>query len=463
MKDRVISLDTGSTWTKGALWSLDGGKPELKSYFRTPTTTANLADGALSVASHLCSVSREDYIKNHTGIPVFWTSSAKGGLAIAVVGLVPDLSVELGRLAAWGSGGRITKVWPWVLTNQHMDEIIASKPDIILLTGGTDGGHEKNVIHNARIIGESTYDASVIYAGNSYIASEVEKLLETKRCTVVPNLMPDLGTINEVPCQLAIRQEFLDNIVEGRGLLQLVDVFGRKPLPTPSAMLNLVTTINEKCPDFGDFTLIDMGGATTDVYSICPAQSDDSVILRGITEPLIKRSVEGDLGMRVSARSLWEVIVKSMKSATGLPSLEQLKEWTEHVLENTELLPVTHTEGDLDRILAVSALWHSVARHSGRIEQVWTSNGKVGVQRGKDLRKIAKVVLTGGWLARFSNKNFWSQAREIFGCFENDKEILIPEKPDVFTDAEYLWPLFAPLVGEIPMVEQAALKALIKR
>lgn len=459
--ESVISLDTGSTWTKGVLWSFDTGLPVVKKHFRTPTTTENLAHGALSVVSHLSNAtSAEDYLKNKVDIPVFWTSSAKGGLAIAVVGLVPDLSVELGKLAAWGSGGRITKVWPWVLTSQHMNEITASKPDIILLTGGTDGGHEKNVLHNARIIGESDCDASVIYAGNSYIASEVEKLLREKRCTVVPNLMPDLGSINEIPCQLAIRKEFLDNIVEGRGLSQLVEIFRRKPLPTPSAVLNLVTSIREKCPQFGDFALVDMGGATTDVYSVCQAHSDDSAILRGITEPLIKRSVEGDLGMRVSARSLLEVILKSMTHSSRLPSFEHLKLWSENVSANTELLPLTKEENDFDTFMAVSALWHSIARHSGRIEQVWTSNGKVSVQRGKDLRRIKKLVLTGGWLARFSDSNFWSRAIDLYGIFEGDKEILIPGAPDVLTDSEYLWPLIASLVGEVPDIEQYAVNSL---
>lgn len=49
--------------------------------------------------------------------------------------------------------------------------------------------------------------------------------------------------------------------------------------------------------------LFDMGGATTDVYSAHREAPQAGTMLRGLPEPEIKRSVEGDLGMRVSAQS----------------------------------------------------------------------------------------------------------------------------------------------------------------
>lgn len=47
--------------------------------------------------------------------------------------------------------------------------------------------------------------------------------------------------------------------------------------------------------------LIDMGGATTDVYSASANTLSPDTVLHGVPEPFVKRTVEGDLGMRVSA------------------------------------------------------------------------------------------------------------------------------------------------------------------
>lgn len=460
MTSHVISLDIGSTWTKGALWSVTEGFPTLQEVARTPTTIKDLGIGVFEIVTALSGTEDiEDFRRQGDHWPVYYSSSAKGGLSIAVVGLVPQLSAHVGRLAAWSSGGRITHLWSWTLTEAQVKQIEDSQPDIILLTGGTDGGHEKSILHNARVIGASQCQAKVIYAGNQTIASEVERLLQSKRCLVVPNLMPDLETTNALPCQQAIRKEYLDTIVEGRGLSQLVEVFGRPPLLTPAAMLSLVTAIDAEVDAFKGFVLVDMGGATTDVYSTdTDTNNSTDTIRRGIIEPRIKRSVEGDLGLRVSALALLDVIEQTADATVD--ELDELRPWCAQVHVTPSLLPSDPISQALDRTLAVCGLWHSVARHAGRIERIWTSNGRVPVQRGKDLSSVSRLVLTGGWMAAHADADLWQTALATHSLFDGEKEIRVPHAPKLYIDQPYLWPLYAPLVPEYPLAARAAVESL---
>ncbi|MBU1239073.1 glutamate mutase L [Myxococcota bacterium] len=466
MPSAVISLDIGSTWTKGALFRLPGGVPDLAGAARTPTTLHDLGEGALRVVHELVEKSPgEPQEGTKVPFPVHYTSSAKGGLCVAVVGLVPSLSVHLGRLAVWSSGGRITRVLPFALTEAHMGELVASSPDMVLLTGGTDGGHEKNILHNARMLGESPLECAIIYAGNNHIATAVSALLGKKRHVVVPNLMPDLGTTNEGPTRDAIREEFLGTIIQGKGLGRLVERFGRPPLPTPAAMLNLTGSIAQHHPRWENFMLVDMGGATTDVYSTSQALTDPAAVLRGITEPRIKRSVEGDMGMRVSARSLYENLEKELSLGNlkleAIPvDLGELRAWCDRVAADTALLPRDDASAALDSFLAASCLWTAVARHSGRLERVWTTSGRIPVQHGKDLRQVPRMVLTGGWPAALGSENLWANTTSIFPAFQGEQQLLVPENPEIFIDKTYTWPLLAALVADYPGAARTAIHSL---
>ena len=70
-------------------------------------------------------------------------------------------------------------------------------------------------------------------------------------------------------------------------------------------------------PGIGELLAVDLGGATTDVYSIAsgmPKQLD--TVYKGLPEPYAKRTVEGDIGMRYSIHGILE--------AAGLDRVAQL-------------------------------------------------------------------------------------------------------------------------------------------
>jgi uncharacterized protein (TIGR01319 family) len=452
---QLLSLDIGSTFTKGALFSLDGDTLRLEKRCAVPTTTSHLPDGVLGVLCGLLEVSSRDWDALPELPQTCFSSSAKGGLHLVVVGLVPELSVQIGKLTAWSAGARISHTFSHQLTQADLEKIELARPDMILLCGGTDGGHEATVRKNAEALATRRFDGTIVYAGNRALADDVRALFSRSRMVITDNVMPDFGRFNPEPARAVIQRTFLEQIVSGKGLESLVKRFACEPLPTPLAVFELVTRLPQAVPDWSEFVAVDMGGATTDVYSQSEAvQTTVGTILRGIHEPTVKRSVEGDLGVRVSAASLWQVLKPQVTETLGGSARETLDTWVARVSANPGLLPQTDEERESDATLAAGCLFNALQRHAGAIEPVWTPEGQVWLQTGKDLRRVPKLVLTGGFPSANADLPLFVRANS--GLFKPErserasKTSLAPQAPATFVDHSYLWPLLGNLVRDFP-------------
>ena len=225
----ILAIDIGSTWTKGTLFAPDPecGLRDLATY-HTPTTVANLADGFDACRTALDPAGEAE---------LFYSSSAKGGLRIAALGIVPELTLKMAKEAACSAGGKISKVCAYKLNENDVDEIAASQPDIILFSGGTDGGNEVYILHNLELLKRLPPAIPVIYAGNRVLQRRVAETLADREVKIVANLLPELEKPNPEPAREAIRDLFLEHIVAGRGLDRIVAATGRNPQPTPYVML----------------------------------------------------------------------------------------------------------------------------------------------------------------------------------------------------------------------------------
>ena len=164
-------------------------------------------------------------------------SSAAGGLKMISIGLVPELTAQASREASLGAGAKVWKTYSFNLTKRDMREIEAYHPDIILLTGGTDGGNQECILYNGKMLSELSYDCPIVIAGNRCAADECEEILEGRSIFVCDNVMPKLGELNIEPTQKQIREIFLKRIVQGKGLSKASDLVSGIIMPTPSAML----------------------------------------------------------------------------------------------------------------------------------------------------------------------------------------------------------------------------------
>jgi len=447
---RFVTIDIGSTWTKGALVDLDGPSPRLLARESVPTTQHDLAEGFTRVRAALERSSGG--APRAEGATVRFSSSAKGGLAIAAVGLVPDLTLSVARMAAASAGGKVTAGFSYRLASDHVAAIVASRPDIVLLCGGTDGGNESHVLHNARALAASPLDCAFLYAGNASIRDEVRRILGAKDLTVTDNLMPEVGRLDLEPARAHIRELFLARIVEGRGLAHVRAETGGDPKPTPLAVYELVEALARGIPGWDDLCLLDMGGATTDVYSCTESfAGGEGRVLRGIREPRLTRTVEGDLGMRVSAAAAAQSGREAVETLIGTPHAA-FDAWIDRVSVRPELLAATSEERAFDDALALACLSIAFARHAGTEEETWTPQGKVLVQRGKDLAAVGRVVASGGFLARLERADLvhraLAEASRLRG--PNGERPLLPARPEVLVDREHLVPLAANLAADHP-------------
>lgn len=140
----------------------------------------------------------------HGDIQLKYSSSAKGGLAVAAMGLVPSITLESAKVTAHSAGAKIAQYYAYKLNRHDIAELEASPPDILLFTGGTDGGEASYGLANARALAESTLDCAIIYAGNRDIQDEVQQLLAHKDLITVDNILPDLDHPNPHAARQAI-------------------------------------------------------------------------------------------------------------------------------------------------------------------------------------------------------------------------------------------------------------------
>ena len=203
---------------------------------------------------------------------VLASSSAAGGLRMVVIGLVPGLTVEAANTAALGAGAKVVGSWSFKLAEKAVGEIEAQRPDMILLTGGTDGGDSATILHNARLLARSALSVPIVMAGNQAVVGEVRDILTNtgKEVRCAANVMPRSGQLAVEAAREEIRKLFMEHITHAKGL---DGISGLVPviLPTPMAVLQgaLLGAQGTEAETVGaSLLVVDVGGATTDVHSI---------------------------------------------------------------------------------------------------------------------------------------------------------------------------------------------------
>lgn len=392
----VLLIDFGSTYTK--VTAVDTEAEVLLGTAAAYTTVQTDINEGLSHALEKleAQTGKLDFAARYA------CSSAAGGLRMIASGLVPELTSEAAKQASLGAGAKIVKVYSFELTEDDIEEIDRLRPDIFLLVGGTDGGNSDCIRHNAQMLAACKADFPVIIAGNRTAARACQRSLEGRQTFICENVMPKFGVLNIQPAQECIRALFLNRIIQAKGLSHASKLISGILMPTPSAMMRAMQLLAEGCEGeagIGELMALDVGGATTDVYSIVDGMpKEGGTVYKGLPEPYVKRTVEGDIGMRYSIGGIVEAAsLKKVASLAGLTP-ERAQALIDDLAEHTEKVPDSEETERLDFALACCACETAARRHAGYMEETYNMTGKVFVQTGKDLRTVRQMVVTGGSL-----------------------------------------------------------------
>jgi uncharacterized protein (TIGR01319 family) len=328
----ILATDCGSTTTKAILIEKQGNRYRLKVRGEAPTTVEAPFDdvtvGVLNAVREVEELSGKTLIgddgkikmpasNENDGVDLYLsTSSAGGGLQMTVAGVVKAMSAESAQRAALGAGAIVMDtiaVDDGRKDYQKVERIRQLRPDMILMSGGTDGGTTTHLVELAEMLVAADpkprlgigLNLPVIYAGNKDAYPAVEELLE-KRVALrhVENLRPTMERENLLPAREAIHELFLEHVMQqAPGYSKLSTWTSTGIMSTPNAVGKIMQTIASQ----RNITVlgVDIGGATTDVFSVFKNEQGEAIF---------NRTVSANLGMSYSiCNVLTEAKVENIK------------------------------------------------------------------------------------------------------------------------------------------------------
>ena len=431
---QYVCVDFGSTFTKVVVVD-DNGALSATGSSRTSIDTDVMdgMDAAVADAGvRLNGQDSEGTVDRETA--VLACSSAGGGLRIAVVGYERAITAEAGFRVGLSAGGRVCHVTSGNLTTDDLEALAAAEPDLLLLVGGTDGGNAEVLLHNARALAKGRINLPVVVAGNATVRDQVARILGRARITVTTadNVLPRIGVLDPRSARGAIREAFIAHVIGGKHLSSRVDLSTFVQAATPDAVLAGVELLADGVSSLegvGDVVVVDVGGATTDVYSVTsPDLDDDPAEREAVATMWRSRTVEGDLGVRWNALGIVQAATRE-----GLVEGHEVGELTaaaEVRRANPGYLPSSEDERLMDRTLARLAVTVALRRHAKP-----HTAGDVRYP-GKDLSKVSLVVGSGGVLRHSSH----ADAVALLRSAVNDPAggWRTPEQADSVVDTHYV-------------------------
>ncbi len=410
----ILATDCGSTTTKAILIEKRNGVFRLIVRGEAPTTVEapveDVTQGVLNAVAEVQELAGRQILtddgkaiikpfENNKGVDIYVsTSSAGGGLQMMVTGVVKTMSGESATRAALGAGAIVMDVLATNdgrLPHQKIQRIRHLRPDMILLSGGVDGGNTKQVIGLAEIIAAASpkarlgigYELPVLYAGNKEAREQIKTALGNKvALDITDNLRPSMEKENLMPTRQKIQHLFLEHVMShAPGYPHLMELTDVPIMPTPGAVGDIMQLISKK----KGITIVgaDIGGATTDVFSV----------FKGI----YNKSVSANYGMSYS--------ISNVFAEAGL---ENVMRWVPFEMDERDLrnrvknkmirpttIPSLIEELIVEQACAREALRLSFDQHRS------LAVGLKGVQQERTIGDVFDQTMTGESLVNLKDLN----------------------------------------------------------
>lgn len=371
---RYLIIDVGSTTTKALIIEPVAGEYRLTFRGESGTTVEapdeNVMVGVQRAVAEIERLSGYPLLQaegvrlSTAGCSEFLaTSSAGGGLQVLVCGLVKNVTAVSAERTALGAGAVLLDVFSTDDDRpvfKRMEALRQARPDMILLAGGVDGGQSVDfavefcdMLNGAKPQPRfgKTYRMPVIFAGNDLAAPLVADTLdEAFELSVMPNLRPSFDEENLGPARDKIHELFLSHVMEQAPGYALLKQQASAPImPTPLAVGKIMTHLADR--DQVSILGADIGGATTDVFSVIDHR--------------FNRTVSANLGMSYSAGNvLVNAGVENIRRWLPFPiDPMQLENEIASKLIHPTSVPATIRDLMIEQALAREAMRLSLIQH----------------------------------------------------------------------------------------------------
>ena len=367
----ILAVDAGSTTSKARLFGRVGDSYRYLGSGEAPTTVeAPVEDVTIGVRNAIADLERVTNhrimgdngllmpLKGDEGIDMFVsTCSAGGGLQMIVLGLIPSISAKSAEKAALGAGAIVMDVFAHDdgrTEDERINSLYLLRPDMILFTGGFEGGAVDELEYLARALSlarppprqGSGYKVPVVFAGNKDAMSLISKILGDEfSLTQVDNIRPTLEIENLGPTQKMIQNLFMEHVMaHAPGYSKLADWVSVPIMPTPMAEGRMFQVLAESS---GENVLgVGLGGATTNIYSVYDGE--------------FVRTVSANLGMSYSIYNVLNT-ANTANVSRWLPFEIQAKDLSDNI-RNKALHPTI-----IPQTLKELMMEHAIARESIRL------------------------------------------------------------------------------------------------
>lgn len=449
MQANILVYDVGSTYTKAAAFSLERGAFTFLGRGQSPTTLHNVMEGAGKAEAAI----RAQGVELAADARRYSSCSAAGGLRMVALGYMPRVTAKAAKEVAMTAGARVMQVVSAEEPLSYRREVLMEiGPDIILLSGGTDGGDESCALENAEMVCSLHSRATVIVACNKYAQRAVAERFDKNGISYVrvPNIMPTIHELNIKPAREAIHEQFIRQITRARGLTQFREALtDQTVVPTPGAVLLASELLARGTYDgegIGSLILVDIGGATTDIHSAMPELEKLSIEERGLVinneKQFSYRTVEGNLGLRVSATGIPEAVgpnaVLRELGAECTMTAQDVLNFAQQLEDRPDYISQTGEERALERAMGTCAIRTALRRHAGYYAEAAdpVMGVMAGTALGRDLRSVERVLCVGGIFVHTEKGAAEAMVRR---CFTEPGISLLPiREPQVILDRDYL-------------------------
>jgi hypothetical protein len=291
--ESLLAIDVGAINTRAFLFDIAEGAYRFLATGQSPTTTGasfnnNIGIGISQAIERVQEITGRVLIgkdgrlvipchADGSGIDTLVTTLSAGPMVqTVVVGLLADVSLDSAQRLASTTYTRIAETIG--LTDRRspemqIDAIVRTRPDLVIIAGGTEGGASRSVMKLLDVVGQACHllptgaRPQVIYAGNQALSDKVKTLLEPLTTThIASNVRPtfsleDLGPAEEALAdavgQLRLRQF--------NGLQDFVGLAGKSPMLNAYAFGRIVRFMSQAYDSAKGVLGVDVGASVTTV------------------------------------------------------------------------------------------------------------------------------------------------------------------------------------------------------